>query len=88
MDSLGSEQTFAGSNSVNLEVKVQDVAQKNVTVPNLQVGAPANLSLKMEIFPAPKNEDYEWTIHDKSTNTKIQVKPGLQNFVNYHIVIF
>jgi len=78
-DSLGSEQTISGSNSVNLEVKVQDVEKKNVTVPNLQIGAPANLSLKMDIFPEPKNEDYEWTIHDKSTNTKIQVKPDVPN---------
>ena len=49
---------------------------KNVTVPNLQIGAPANLSYKMDIYPEPKNDDYEWTIYDKSTNTKIEVKPG------------
>ena len=76
-DSEGNEITLA-EDSVNLEIKVQDLEKnKNVTVPNLQIGAPANLSYKMDIYPEPKNDDYEWTIYDKSTNTKIEVKPGM-----------
>ena len=75
-DSQGNEITLA-EDSVNLEIKVQDLEKnKNVTVSNLQIGAPANLSYKMDIYPKPKNDDYEWTIYDKSTNTKIEVKPG------------
>ena len=69
---------MAESASVNLEVKVQDFPKdKNVTFSNLQIGQPANLSLKMDIYPEPKNEDYDWTIYDKSTNTKIEVKTGM-----------
>ena len=75
-DSQGNEITLA-EDSVNLEIKVQDLEKnKNVTVPSLQIGAPANLSYQMDIYPKPKNDDYEWTIYDKSTNTKIEVKPG------------
>ena len=77
-DSFGIENTLAESASVNLEVKVQDFPKdKNVTFSNLQIGQPANLSLKMDIYPEPKNEDYDWTIYDKSTNTKIEVKTGM-----------
>jgi len=78
-DSQGNEITLA-EDSVNLEIKVQDLEKnKNVTVSNLQIGAPANLSYKMDIYPKPKNDDYEWTIYDKSTNTKIEVKPDVPN---------
>jgi len=78
-DSQGNEITLA-EDSVNLEIKVQDLEKnKNVTVPNLQIGAPANLSYKMDIYPEPKNDDYEWTIYDKSTNTKIEVQPDVPN---------
>lgn len=79
-DSFGIENTLAESASVNLEVKVQDFPKdKNLTFSNLQIGQPANLSLKMDIYPQPKNEDYDWTIYDKSRNTKIEVKTDVPN---------
>ena len=41
------------------------------------VGSPANLTVPMVVYPPPQKEDYTWVIQDNSTNTKIEVKPGI-----------
>ena len=62
---------------LDLEVKIQDLPKGNITVDSLKVGSKANLTVRMEIYPPPRKEDYEWVIVDKSTKKKIvEVTPG------------
>ena len=73
--------------SVNLEIKVQDFeANKTVTVQDVQIGAPKNLSYRMDIFPKPKNADYHWAIVDKSTNNQIKVIPGTKLYAKCNFI--
>ena len=60
-----------------MEVTIQDLPQGKVSVTNLMVGSPANLTVPMVVYPPPQKEDYTWVIQDNSTNTKIEVKPGI-----------
>ena len=68
------------SDPLLLEVTIQDLPQGKVSVTNLIVGSPANLTVPMVVYPPPQNEDYTWVIQDNSTNTKIEVKPGKNTY--------
>ena len=65
------------SDPLLLEVTIQDLPQGKVSVTNLIVGLPANLTVPMVVYPPPQKEDYTWVIQDNSTNTKIEVKQGI-----------
>ena len=41
-------------------------------------GEAVKLPVSMEIFPAPKNEDFEWTIEEPGTGNEIKIVPGNQ----------
>ena len=68
------------SDPLLLEVTIQDLPQGKVSVTNLIVGSPANLTVPMVVYPPPQNEDYTWVIQDNSTNTKIEVNPGINTY--------
>ena len=68
------------SDPLLLEVTIQDLPQGKVSVTNLIVGSPANLTVPMVVYPPPQKEDYTWVIQDNSTNTKIEVTPGKNTY--------
>ena len=68
------------SDPLLLEVTIQDLPEGKVSVTNLIVGSAANLTVPMVVYPPPQKEDYTWVIQDNSTNTKIEVKPGIYTY--------
>ena len=68
------------SDPLLLEVTIQDLPKGKVSVTNLMVGSPANLTVPMVVYPPPQKEDYTWVIQDNSTNTKIEVTPGKNTY--------
>lgn len=89
-DSSGNEIELSGGELI-LEVKIQDLPTGTVAVSDLKIGAQANLSLQMEIYPPPRKDDYIWFIEDKTTRENkeainiVQVKPGTY-FVGFEII--